>query len=403
MTLNPKDIIASPEKFNRSMINRNESIMARDVEIVYLEWKDTNAKLESISHELNKLSKDFNKENQARCKELAELKKVCEKDASDKRDALDQMLYKLPNIIDDSVPLGKNSDDNVALEYHGAKPQILHPMHHEDIASKMGFWHRDEAVNMSGSRFIMLTDKLAKLERTLVQFALSENTKAGFMEVSVPFIVKQSSMYNSGQLPKFLEDHFAFDDYGLISTGEIPLVNYYANKTIDENMLPVKLTTHTPCFRQEAGSLGKDTKGLIRLHQFHKVELVAFTTAIQSEDMHMYMLNHIKHLLNLLGLHYRVVDICSGDIGFTASRQFDVEVWMAGQDKYVEVASCSNCKDFQARRMKAKYTGSNGKSELLHTLNGTAIACGRIIAAILEHYCHNGEFILPEALRGYYV
>jgi len=401
MHLDIKSILSNPTEFDKSMKNRGENIISDQIVHPYRIWQSSNLELEQISAKLNALSKSFDKDNIKQCTELGERKKLLEVKVKELRSQLDYELDRLPNLLDTEVPVGKNSDDNVVLEYRNDKPNISMPRHHEDIAVDLGMWAREEAIAMSGSRFICLRGDLAKLERTLIRFALDINTKAGYKEVSVPFLVKRHSMYNTGQLPKFEEDYFAFSDYALISTGEIPLVNLYTGKTLQHSELPIKLTTHTPCFRSEAGSLGKDTKGLIRLHQFHKIELVTITDQENSSAMHLEMLEHVKKILDMLKLHYRVVEVCSGDIGFTAARQFDIEAWMPGQNKYVEVASCSNCRDFQARRMKTKYSLA-GNLHYVHTLNSTSIACGRIIAAILENYCFMGEFVLPDILYGYW-
>jgi seryl-tRNA synthetase len=401
MHLDIKHIIQNPDEFDKVMRNRGENVKAQEVIELYNDWKNSNIDLEEVSARLNAISKAFKPEYRTEANDLAAKKASLQDVVKDKREKLEYVLDRLPNMLDSKVPIGKSADDNIVVEYYGTKSEIENPMHHEDIAIQLGMWSRDEAVHMSGSRFICLTDKLAKLERVLAQFVLDHNAKSGFTELSVPFLIREDALYLAGQLPKFAEAFFRLGSLALIPTGEIPLVNYYADKTLDMHSLPIKMTACTPCFRSEAGSLGRDTKGLTRVHQFQKVELVAITTAEQSEDMHMEMLEHSKSILDALGLHYRVVEICSGDIGFTAARQFDLEVWMPGQNKYVEVASCSNCRDFQARRMKTKYR-KDGATHFVHTLNCTAIACGRIVGAILENYCNSGEFNYPTALARYF-
>lgn len=398
-----KNITQHPDLFDWSMQARGESMRAKDVVVLYDDWREVQAKLEEIAARLNSLSKSFTPENREEAIKLNQSKEELHLEAKSKRNKLDHLLDRLPNLLDNKVPMGKSEHENMVVEYCGVKPEIANPRHHEDIALELGMWSRDEAVRMSGSRFICLTDKLAKLERVLGQFVLEKNIEVGFTEISVPYLVHKHALYNTGQLPKFTEDFFQLDDFALIPTGEVPLVNYYSGKTL-ENLAqnPIKITAQTPCFRSEAGSLGRDTKGLIRVHQFQKVEMVAITTPEESESMHFYLLDQVKNTLDLLGLHYRVIEICSGDIGFTAARQFDVEVWMPGQNKYVEVSSCSNCKDFQSRRMKTKYRDSEGKMNFVHTLNCTGIACGRIVAAILENHCASGDFVLPQCLAHYY-
>jgi seryl-tRNA synthetase len=404
MIISAKSIIESPDKFDKDMAARNENIRATDISQLYQNWRSSLQELETVAHELNQLSKQFNEAVKERCVFLGQRKaELAEKTDTHKRD-LDSTLDRIPNWLDNHTPIGRTDADNRIVGYHhphthasDVPHQYKHCRHHEDIAEELGFWCRKEAVDMSGSRFIVLTGKLAQLERALIQFVMDCNLKSGFTEVSVPFLVRPNALYNAGQLPKFANQFFMCDqDYALIPTGEVPLINLVAGQTIQN--LPMKLTTHTPCFRREAGSLGRDTKGLIRLHQFHKVEIVAITEANASSDIHLEMLEHIKHILDLLKLPYRVVEVCSGEIAFTALRQFDIEAWMPGQAQYIEVASCSNCGDFQARRMGTK--DENG--EYVHTLNGTAIACGRIIAAILENTCADGHLVIPEVLQKYF-
>jgi len=394
MILNPKDIIENEVKFDSDMKARGESVNSSLIKMLYTDWRDSLQELENTAHSLNKLSKNFSPENRVLCDELSERRKVLEVEVHNKKAALDWQLDRIPNWLDSSVPIGKNSDDNVPIEYHNEHMVPPKSRHHEEIAETLGWWYRDEAVAMSGSRFVVLSDKLAKLERVLMQFALHEGEKAGFLEFSVPYLILEHALYNTGQLPKFEQDYFRSGGHALIPTGEMPLVNLVAGKKLEHSL---RFMTGTSCFRKEAGSLGRDTKGLIRLHQFQKVELVCITDAANSHTVHLEMLSHIRHLLDLLVLPYRVVEVCSGDLGFTARKQFDVEVFMPSSDKYVEVASCSNCGDFQARRMGTKMNG-----ELAHTLNGTGLACGRIIAAILEHYCYD-EFKIPSVLESYWL
>lgn len=392
-----RDILYRQNDFDLMMINRNEFINSSEVQLKYNSWNSIQAQYEYTTQQLNTLSKSKNA-NRDVCKDLSNKSKELKDLANFKKQELDDLISRIPNFLDKSVPIGKNSDDNVVLEYCNAKPVIENPIHHEDIAINLGFWARNEAIKMSGSRFIILKDKLAKLERVLAYHALSFLTDHGFTELSIPNLVQKEAMYNTGQLPKFDGAFFGDDNYCLIPTGEVPLVNYFAGKTIQDNII---VTTLSDCFRKEPGSLGRDTKGLIRLHQFKKVEMVAVVKPEDSESMHLQFLSHIKSILNSLSLHYRVVNVCSGDIGFTANKQFDVEVWMPSYNKYVEVASCSNCGDFQARRMNLKYHADNNKV-LAHTLNGTGLACGRIVAAILENFCYNNQFHIPKVLQQYF-
>lgn len=388
-----KWIEANPIEFDLNMQKRQAIISASEIITLYLEWKRQKQELDQLNHNLNENSKL--KVNIEQCAAL----KVQINDAKNKelehRRRLVKVSNMVANLLHPNVPLGDSSKDNVILEESGQK--ITNSMHHEDIAIEMGCWQRSKATELSGSRFVILEGKLAAIERALFQFAVHYLISQGFTELSVPYIVNKKAAFNSGQLPKFEDDYFKVGEQCLIFTGEVPLVNYFANTILKEG--PKKVFTFTQCFRKEAGSLGRDTKGMIRLHQFGKVEMVCVTKPNDSDAMHKEMLNHSKQLLNLLKVPYRVVDVCSGDIGFTAARQFDIEAWMPGQGKYVEVASCSNCWDFQAQRAGIKYIVDNNKINA-HTLNATAIS-GRVVAAILENFYLDNNLIIPEVLKPY--
>lgn len=382
---------------------RGENVTADQLEILYNQVREIEIKTEELSRQINEISKSkqvVTQEMRQKSKSLGEERAELEIELENRRKIFNELLYFVPNWLLDEVPEGRDASENIVI-YTSHLPKKDSSEHHEDIASALGLWARKEATDMSRSRFIVLKDKLAKLERALAQFALNYLTKHGFSEMSVPYLVNKDAMFNTGQLPKFAEQFFESDEFCLIPTGEVPLVNYFTGKNLAE--LPVRMTACTPCFRKEAGSLGKDTKGLIRLHQFTKVEMVCITREDESQRVHQELLEHIKAMLELLGLHYRVVKLCSGDMGFTAGLQFDVEVWMPNQQAYVEVASCSNCLDFQARRMKTTYVDAETKQrKFVHTLNATALACGRITAAILENYCSNSEFKVPECLKHFF-
>ncbi|USO00568.1 MAG: serine--tRNA ligase [Alphaproteobacteria bacterium] len=318
------------------------------------------------------------------CEEVAIVKK------------LNDFLLRIPNVISDKSPIGKDSSENKEIKVFGetCKRQLSHDV----IMDKSGL--QENTKELSGSRFVALRGFMARLEFALCSWMFNHNVQAGFDPVSVPFIVNKSALYNSGQLPKFEDEFFSFDDKALIPTGEVPLVNIVENKNFDVSKLPIRMTTLSSCFRKEAGSAGRDTKGLIRLHQFQKVEIVSVVHPDESEQEHLFLLNHSEMMLQKLGLPYRVLELCSGDMGFTAHRQFDLEVWMGGSDKYVEVASCSNCTDFQARRMNAKVTSGNTKV-FLHTLNCSALPIGRTLAAIIENNTVDGIFTVPKVLVDY--
>ena len=399
MILEIKKILQNQSKFDEDMMLRGEKIRAQELEMVYLPIRELETKIEELSREINEISKSsqaITEELREKSKRLDQERSHLELELEKQRKNFNHLLYSIPNWLAHEVPKGKDASENIVI-YTSNLSKKESSDHHEDIAMALGLWGRKEATEMSRSRFMILTGKLAKLERSLAQFALNYLTNKNFIEMSVPYLVNKKAMFNTGQLPKLAGEYFELEDFCLIPTGEVPLVNFFASKTVQD--LPIRVTACTPCFRKEAGSLGKDTKGLIRLHQFTKVEMVCITHEDKSAEMHLELLGHIKAMLELLGLHYRVVELCSGDIAFTANRQYDVEVWMPSQQAYVEVASCSNCLDFQARRMKTNYVDLETKQRrFVHTLNATGLACGRIIAAILENYCTSSEFRIPEVL-----
>ncbi len=310
----------------------------------------------------------------------------------------------IPNVLDSRVPIGNSETDNVVLKTVGKKKELsFNPKSHEDLGLKLGMMDFDTASTISGSRFVVFYDKLALMERALSHFMLDVAIqKFDYKELSVPLIVREKSMYNACQLPKFKDDAFQTScGYWMIPTGEVPLVNIVSGKVLND--LPLRLVSHTSCFRKEAGSGGKDTKGIIRQHQFNKVEIVSITSQDKSNDELDRLIKVVEYILNALGLHYRIVMLCSGDLGFSSSITYDVEVWVPSQNKYREISSCSNCLDFQARRLRVKYVDKNSKSKLFaHTLNGSALAIGRTMVAILENYQNiDGTVTVPEVLVTY--
>ncbi|MCT4635471.1 MAG: serine--tRNA ligase [Rickettsiales bacterium] len=320
---------------------------------------------------------------------------------------LEKLLSTLPNIPSDEVPVGENEDSNIEIRKWGEIPKFsFTPKAHCDLGETMGTIDFVQSAKISGSRFVTLKDGLAKLERALVNFMLDLNTtKFNYTEISPPLLVRDSAMYNAGQLPKFAEDSFlTTDGHRLIPTSEVSLVNLVSDHIINAESLPLRFTAFTPCFRSEAGAAGKDTKGMIRLHQFSKVELVSITTPEESEAEHERITSIAEEMLKLLGLPYRVMLLCTGDMGFTSKKTYDLEVWLPSQNKYREISSCSNCGDFQARRLKARYVAnaSSREKNLVHTLNGSALAVGRTIVAILENYQQkDGSIQIPEILIPY--
>ena len=319
---------------------------------------------------------------------------------------LHALLSGEPNLPEEGVPAGTEEADNLEVKRWGDAPSFdFAPREHFDIGEGLGLMDFEAAARMSGARFVVLTGALARLERALAQFMLDMHTSEfGYTEVSPPLLVRERTAYGSGNLPKFADDLFrTTDDYWLIPTSEMVLANLAAERIMDEAELPLRVTAYTPCFRSEAGSAGKDTRGMIRLHQFTKVELVSITRPEESDDELDRMLGCAEAVLQRLALAYRVVLLCGGDMGFSAKRTYDIEVWLPGQDNYREISSCSNCGDFQARRMKGRFRREGQKgTEFVHTLNGSALAVGRTLVALLENYQRaDGSVDIPEVLHPY--
>ena len=319
---------------------------------------------------------------------------------------LHALLSGEPNLPEEGVPAGTEEADNLEVKRWGDAPSFdFAPREHFDIGEDLGLMDFEAAARMSGARFVVLTGALARLERALAQFMLDMHTaEFGYTEVSPPLLVRERTAYGSGNLPKFADDLFrTTDDYWLIPTSEMVLANLAAERIMDEAELPFRVTAYTPCFRSEAGSAGKDTRGMIRLHQFTKVELVSITRPEESDDELDRMLGCAEAVLQRLALAYRVVLLCGGDMGFSAKRTYDIEVWLPGQDNYREISSCSNCGDFQARRMKGRFRREGRKgTEFVHTLNGSALAVGRTLVALLENYQRaDGSVDIPEVLHPY--
>lgn len=321
--------------------------------------------------------------------------------------ALKDIMLIIPNIPHSSVAIGKSSEDNPEVRRWGEAPQFsFKPRPHWEIGENLRILDFDRAAKMTGARFALYRGQGARLERALINFMLDLHTKEHhYLEVLPPFIVNRESMTGTGQLPKFEEDLFKLDglDYFLVPTAEVPVTNIHQNEILPADSLPLYYTAHTPCFRKEAGSYGRETRGLIRQHQFNKVELVKFTTPETSYDELEKLLLNAEEVLKNLKIHYRVVSLCTGDLGFSAAKTYDIEVWLPGQEDFREISSCSNFEDFQARRANIRYkTGVKEKSEYVHTLNGSGLAVGRTVVAILENYQQeDGSVIIPEVLRPY--
>jgi len=315
-------------------------------------------------------------------------------------------LSSLPNIPAEDVPEGKDETGNVKIREHGAKPALaFKPKEHFELGEKLGLMDFERAAKISGARFVVLKGALARLERALAGFFLDMHTReSGYTEVVPPLLVRDEAFFGTGQLPKFGEDSFkTTTGHWLIPTSEVPLTNLVNDEILNEDALPLRYTAYTPCFRSEAGSAGKDTRGMIRQHQFSKVEMVSITHPDQSNAEHERMTGCAEEILKRLGLHYRVMLLCTGDMGFCSRKTYDIEVWLPGQNAYREISSCSNCGDFQARRMKARFKPKEGKgTQFVHTLNGSGLPIGRTIVAILENYQQeDGSIAVPEALGPY--
>jgi seryl-tRNA synthetase len=316
---------------------------------------------------------------------------------------LDALLQGIPNIPDSSVPEGQDEEDNIEVRRWGAPKSFdFEVKDHVDLGANLGGLDFDTAAKITGSRFAKMSGSIARLHRALTQFMLNTHIEEhGYEEVYVPYIVNADSLFGTGQLPKFEEDLFKLDDernYYLIPTAEVPVTNIHRNDIVDS--LPIKYVSHTPCFRSEAGSSGRDTRGMIRQHQFEKVEMVQFVHPSESTQAHEDLTAQAESLLQKLNLPYRTVVLCGGDLGFSAAKTFDIEVWLPSQDTYREISSCSNFTDFQARRMKARFRNAEGKTEFLHTLNGSGLAVGRTLIAVLENYQQaDGSIAIPEVLQ----
>jgi seryl-tRNA synthetase len=373
------------------------------------DWERLRALQKKVSDEVSKRKRegedasDLIEEMRKVSRDLKGLDGVIE----EKEKVLQDFLLTVPNLPHASVPVGKDPSDNAEVKRWGEIPKFdFEPKPHWDLGEELGILDFKNGAKITGARFTLYWDLGAKLERALINFMLDLHTREhGYREVLPPFMVNRTTMTGTGQLPKFEEELFKVEgtDYFLIPTAEVPVTNIHQDEILEEKVLPLYYTAYTPCFRKEAGSYGKDTRGLIRQHQFNKVELVKFTKPENSYDELEKLLSDAEEVLKRLRLPYRVVSLCTGDLGFSASKTYDIEVWLPGQDTFKEISSCSNFEDFQARRAKIRYRISGkSKTEYVHTLNGSGLAVGRTLVAILENYQQaDGSVVIPEVLRSY--
>ena len=382
-----------------------------DRRVLTIQAEELRADLNKGSEEVARLKRGKQPADEA----IAAMKRVsehiteCEGSLRATEETVNDIALRIPNLPHSSVPTGQTADENVEVRRWGQPPALTTPKSHWDIGEQLGILDFDRAAKIAGARFAVLSGAGARLERALINYMLDLHTaEHGYREVLPPFMVNRAAMTGTGQLPKFEEDLFRLrdEDYFLIPTAEVPVTNLHREEILSESALPTRYTAYTPCFRREAGSYGKDTRGLIRLHQFNKVELVAFTRPEHSYEELERLTGHAEAVLQRLGLHHRVMTLCTGDMGFAAAKTYDLEVWLPSQNQFREISSCSNFEAFQARRAGIRFRGTGGKKEsktdFVHTLNGSGLAVGRTLVAILENYQQpDGSVVIPSVLRQY--
>ncbi len=369
-----------------------------------MEVEGLRQKQNAANDEMRKLAKDPEKLAVARTelRQTSERIKAIDFQLREVEEKIEDQLLRIPNLPHASVPDGLTAEQNVVVRSWGDKPRFdFEPKEHADLGEALGILDFERAAKIAGARFVVYSGLGARLERALGSFMLDVHTQRGYREVLPPFMVNRASYVGTGQFPKFEQDVFAVKDHDLfmVSTAEVPVTNLYRDEILEGSSLPIRHCAYTPCFRSEAGSYGKDTRGLIRQHQFQKVELVKFTRPESSYEEHEKLVADAEEILQRLGLHYRVVLLCAGDMGANAAKCYDIEVWLPGQNAYREISSCSNFEDYQARRAKIRFKDEGGKPRLVHTLNGSGLAVGRTLVAILEQGQRaDGSVDLPEAL-----
>ncbi len=412
--LDIKWIRENQAEFDKLLVKRGIEPMSEEISALDEEKRQLTTLVQQFQHAKKKKSKSLGEMKTRSGKEFDEVRRdvehinqkldelIAKLDESNK---LQEILDTLPNLLAPEVPYGTDESMNKMVRSWGEAKIDPSAKEHFELGEQLGMMEFTQTAKISGSRFVTLKAELAKLERALVSFMIDmHTTELGYQELSPPYLVRPQAAYNVGQLPKFADDSFlTTTDYRLISTGEVPLTNMVADSILAREALPIRYVAHTACFRSEAGSAGRDSRGMIRMHQFSKVELVSITTPEESENEHEFITNAAEELLKRLGLPYRVMLLCSGDTGFQSKKTYDIEVWLPGQKQYREISSCSNCGDFQARRLKARYKEFGGNENIfVHTLNGSALPIGRTIIAILENYQNaDGSITVPEVLVSY--
>jgi len=414
--LDLKFIRSNPDKIKEMLRNRKNDLDMSVFESVDRERRERLAVLESLRYQRNKVSEDIavmKKSGQDASSVIAEMKKVSveikdlETGLAEIQEKQDSIVMIIPNMPDESVPVGKDDKDNPIVRTWGEiKAMDFEPLPHWEIGERLGILDFARAAKLAGARFALYMGAGARLERALINFMLDIHTRThGYTEVLPPFMVNSACMTGTGQLPKFKEDLFKIEgwDHYLIPTAEVPVTNIHREEILQEETLPIHYVAYTPCFRSEAGSYGKDTRGLIRQHQFNKVELVKFCRPEDSWEELEKLTSDAEDILKRLGLPYRVVSLCTGDMGFSSAKTYDLEVWLPGQNLYREISSCSNFTDFQARRAEIRFKRKGaGGTELVHTLNGSGLAVGRTLVAVLENYQQkDGSVIIPDVLVPY--
>lgn len=414
--LDSKYVLEKIESVQNRLATRGQRVSLDDFVRVSREKKDVLKRVEELRAEKNRASEEISRmkrEGKDASSLIADMRKVGDEIAGlDEKlktfeDEIKTTLLNIPNIPHESVPVGKGSENNREVRRSGSPPEFsFEPQAHWDVGEKLGILDFERAAKITGSRFTVYFGAGARLERALINFMIDLHTRErGFTEVLPPFIANAESLTGTGNLPKFKEDLFKLEglDWYLIPTAEVPLTNIYRNEILDGAVLPTRFVAYTPCFRSEAGSYGKDVRGLIRQHQFNKVEMMVFSRPESSFDELESMTASAEEVLKRLGLHHRVVLLCTSDIGFASAKTYDLEVWMPSRDGFMEISSCSNCMDFQARRSNIRFRREpKGKPEFVHTLNGSGLAVGRTVCAILENYQQaDGSVVIPEALQPY--